>query len=109
MFSILLAALLALAPVPALSMRAPSAAPPGTVVVEHKVYGTVVSLSGSTLVIRTRFGRLVMVDGRRAHSAVLLRPNRPVIVYGGTDTRGVMHARAIWRTFPDSAHWPADR
>ena len=89
---------------PASAARLPAAPS----IVEHKVYGTVQSLRGSTLVIRTRSGRMVTVDGRAARSTVLLTSHRPVIVYGTTDAAGVLHATSVWRTFPDAAHWPAD-
>jgi hypothetical protein len=37
-------------------------------------------------------------------------PGRPVIVFGTVDPKnGIMHAARVWRTFPDAAHWPADR
>jgi hypothetical protein len=75
----------------------------------HKIYGYVQSLSGNRLVIQNRRGGMVVVDGTFAHSNVRLLRGRPVIVFGSQDATGLVHANAVWRTYPDSAHWPADR
>jgi len=85
------------------AVSAASAAP------AHKIYGLVQSLSGNTLVIQNRRGRMVVVDGTFARSAVRLSRGRPVIVFGSQDASGLVHASAVWRTYPDAAHWPADR
>jgi hypothetical protein len=101
-------AVTAIAPVPSVKTHVVqrgvvSAAP------AHKIYGYVVSLSGNTLVIQNRRGRMVVVDTTFAHSAVRLFRGRPVIVMGSQDASGLVHANALWRTYPDSAHWPTDR
>jgi hypothetical protein len=100
--AILIAAMLA----PASAAKTPVAA--GTASVEHKIYGFVQSISGNTLVIKNRAGKTIVVDGHLAHSNLLLYPGRPVIVFGTTDAAGTLHASAVWRTYPDWAHWPAD-
>lgn len=101
-----LLAVVSLAP-PALRGTTAGISPAATV--EHNVYGTVQSLAGNTLVIRTRSGQLRTVDGRQARSFVRLQHNRPVIVTGTLDAGGVIHARSVWRVNTAPAFWPADR
>jgi hypothetical protein len=76
---------------------------------DHKIYGFVVSLRGNTLVIANRAGKNIVVDGSFAHSTVHFYRGRAVIVFGTVDAAGTVHANAVWRTFPDAAHWPADQ
>lgn len=101
-------AVTAVAPAPAVRMPVirPAAVSPAAA---HKIYGFVRSLSGNTLVIQDRGGRTIVVDGKFAHSTVRMYRGRPVIVFGTQDANGIVHANAVWRTYPDSAHWPADR
>jgi len=91
---------------PAATLRGPAGAVASG---GHKLYGTVQSLAGSTLVIRTRTGQVVTVDGAQAASFVRLRRNRPVVVRGTRDTTGVIHAVSVWRVNADPTHWPPDR
>jgi hypothetical protein len=108
--AIVLSASLAHAPVeplksPLKPVNAAAAASP----LEHKIYGRFVSKRGTLLYLQLRTGRLLAVDASVAHSAVLLRPGRAIIVFGSLTPNGALRARAIWRSFPDAAHWPADR
>jgi hypothetical protein len=105
------AAIIAVAAVaPAPSVKAPVIRPAvASAASAHKIYGFVQSLSGETLVIQNRRGRMIVVDGSFAHSAVRLFRGRPVIVFGTQDANGIVHAKAVWRTYSDAAHWPADR
>ena len=90
---------------------APVAAPTAaaSLSTEHRIYGTVQSVQGNALTLRTRSGRVMLVDRHAAKSFVAFAPGRPIIVYGAIGSDGVLHASAIWRTYPDAAHWPADR
>jgi hypothetical protein len=78
-------------------------------VAEHEIYGVVRSIDGPRLVIANRLGRTLVVDLRTAHQNLKLFPGRPVIVFGSFQTNDALRATAVWRTFPDAAHWPADR
>lgn len=97
-------------PVPAVTTKPPFTGPAiAGAANDHKVYGFVQSLRGNTLVIVNRAGKAIVVDGTFAHSTVHFYRGRPVIVFGTVDAAGTLHANAVWRTFPDAAHWPADR
>ncbi len=102
----LLAALLI---APMTGERAATAAVAAPNVARHKIYGFAQSFNGTTLVIKSRRGQTIAVDVRGAHGNVTIYRNRPVIVFGTTDTSGIVHATAVWRTYPDAVHWPADR
>lgn|SRR6266700_3995818 len=77
----------------------------------REIFGTIDSLKGSHLVLRTRTGVRLHVDAllaqARSRSAVLL-VGRYIDVMGTMDTAGVLHALTINRAmYP--ALWPPDR
>jgi hypothetical protein len=112
MFTISIVQTLTLAAVAASTHPPPPALQPvaaGEGVAEHEIYGVVRSIAGPRLVITNRFGRTLVVDLRSAHENLKLYPGRPVIVFGSFATNDAFRATAVWRTFPDAAHWPADR
>jgi PQQ-like domain len=78
----------------------------------NEVTGTLVEISGSSLALRTRTGRVVRVDDsdavRHERSAVLI-VGRPFNVRGAYDAAGVLHAAAIVRAKPSPGTWPPDR
>jgi len=78
----------------------------------REIVGTIDSISGSRLLIRTRTGARVRVDALAAmaggHSAVLF-VGRSVDVVGTVDNAGVLHAATIWRVKDSPALWPPDR
>ncbi len=94
---------------PAAPERPPSTAQGVQLSADRRVYGIVESVTSGTLLLRLRTGREIVVDRRVAKSFVAFTRGRAVIVYGTLGSNGVLQAHAIWRTFPDSAHWPADR
>ena len=94
---------------PAMADRPPAAPRTVPLAADHRVYGVVESVQKTTLTLRLRNGHEVVVDRRGAKSFVAFTPGRAVIVYGTLGSNGVLQADAIWRTFPDAAHWPADR
>jgi hypothetical protein len=75
----------------------------------HKTYGIVESIGANRLLIMNRYRKTVVVDIHEARASLRIYPGRSVIVYGITDANGIVHAATIWRTFPESNHWPPDR
>jgi hypothetical protein len=77
----------------------------------HEVTGTLVSVSGKHLIVRTRTGAMVHVDDSAAvaheRTAVLVL-GEPFDVRGDYDAAGVLRAAAITHAKPSSAMWPAD-
>ncbi|MGC1379785.1 MAG: PQQ-binding-like beta-propeller repeat protein [Candidatus Baltobacteraceae bacterium] len=93
--------------------QAPAIKAPGaTIGAPHQVSGTLVAVSGSTLTLRTRTGKMVRVDDadavRHERTAVLV-VGKAFNARGTYDAAGVLHAGAILRVKPSSATWPADR
>lgn len=78
----------------------------------HNIFGTIVSLSRQSFVLRTRGGRLLAIDATTAmrlgtYSAPLFVGK--VVVVGGTmDARRVFHANTITRMTRLDATTPAD-
>jgi hypothetical protein len=79
----------------------------------HEVFGTIDSITGSRLVIRTRTGARAYVDALPAMTAyrtAVLFVGRVVGVEGTRDAAGVLHATTIERVAnPHPATWPVDR
>jgi hypothetical protein len=75
------------------------------------IFGTIDSISGSRLVIRTRTGSQVRVDALDAmaggNTAVLFA-GRAVRVLGTVDAAGVLHAETILRERDSPALWEPD-
>jgi hypothetical protein len=94
-----------------LAMRAEAQA--GADTSRHEVYGTIDSITGSRLVIRTRTGARVYVDALpalTAHRTAVLFVGRVVGAEGTRDAAGVLHATTIERVpNPHPAGWPPDR
>lgn len=75
---------------------------------ERLVHGFVVSANPQTILLRTRKG-LLRVDVSHAYSFVDPTPQRPLIVVGRLADDGVLYARRVHRTFPDSTRWSPDQ
>jgi hypothetical protein len=89
----------------AVAFRVPFNAP-------SEVTGTLLSVSGSVLTVRTRAGRDVRVDAsdaiRHERTGDLVK-GKPFSASGKYDAAGTLHAVAIIRAKPSPASWPADR
>ncbi len=87
-------------------------APGATIGAPHEVTGTLVTISGVHLTLRTRTGKLARVDDsdaiRHERSAVLV-VGKPFTAGGTYDSGGILHATVIVRAKPLSATWPTDR
>ncbi|MGB8910560.1 MAG: hypothetical protein WCC84_17585 [Candidatus Cybelea sp.] len=90
----------------------PLKAPRTTVSAPHQVTGTLVSISGSVLTLRTRTGIIVRVndsDAVRHERSSVLVIGKPYNATGTYDASGALHAIAILREKPSPATWPPDR
>jgi hypothetical protein len=79
---------------------------------DHEIFGTIKAVAGSSLTLATRAGELVRVDAAdavRNHLSVVLLLGEPIIVSGGYDGAGVLHAKTVLHAKPSSEGWPADR
>jgi len=79
---------------------------------QHNVFGTIVSLTTPKFVLRTRTGRLLLVDATIAmlqgsYSAPLF-VGKAVLVGGSYDTLRVLHARTVTRMTRLDATTPGD-
>jgi len=78
----------------------------------HQVTGTLMTIHGSLLTLRTRTGGVVRIDDsdavRRERSSDLL-VGEPFEAGGRYDAAGVLHAAIIVRAKPSPAVWPPDR
>jgi len=80
----------------------------------HNVFGTIVSISGTTpvFVMRTRTGRLFEVNAASAFASgrfsAPLFVGKVVLVSGGIDARHVLHATTVTRMTPLDAQTPPD-
>jgi hypothetical protein len=90
----------------------PVKAPRATVNAPHEITGTLVTISGSTLTLRTRTGMMARVNDSDAlqheRSAVLV-VGEPFNAKGTYDAAGVLHATAILREKRSQETWPPDR
>jgi hypothetical protein len=83
--------------------------PPSPQVATDALYGTIMQITGSDLLVTTRTGRTVRVDGSAATAQNLSVPlfvGGQVIVTGSVDRSGKVHADAIVRAKPPSDSWP---
>ena len=95
----------------AFATTAPPAAPDAAGPVVHEYYGTVRNVSGTTLYLVLRTGRVLVVDASKALAdkrSVLLTPTRPVIVRGTAGQNAVVHATVILRSHSMPEYWPPD-
>jgi hypothetical protein len=93
----------------AVTVPAQADAPP---VQLREFHGTVLSVRGTTLYLRLRTGRTLVVDAREPlelHRSVLLTPTRPVLARGTLGADGVLHASVIVKSVGHPEDWPADR
>ena len=77
----------------------------------HEYYGTVRNVTGTTLYLVLRTGRVLVVDASKAFAdkrSVLLTPTRPVIVRGTLGANAIVHAIVILRSHSMPEYWPAD-
>jgi len=78
----------------------------------NDVTGTLLTISGSYLTLRTRTGKLVRVDDsaavRHERTGDLVR-GEPFTARGKYDAADVLHAVTIVRAKPAEASWPPDR
>jgi hypothetical protein len=77
----------------------------------HEYYGTVRNVTGTTLYLVLRTGRMLVVDASKAFAdkrSVLLTPTRPVIVRGTLGANAIVHAIVILRSHSMPEYWPAD-
>ena len=77
-----------------------------------EVTGTISSVDGSMVVVRTRSGENKQVDASRALEAGTAPPlvvGKPFTATGTVDPSGVLHADTIMRAVSNPAQWPADR
>lgn len=98
----------------AVIIRAQGQTPATTDTAQHEIYGTVDSITGSRLVVRTRTGHRLDIDGLpalTAHRSTLLFVGRLLDVVGTFDAAGVLHAKSLWTAHlpKDTALWPPDR
>jgi hypothetical protein len=78
----------------------------------HEVTGTLLTINGSTLRLRTRGGTVVQVDDTdavRDERSVDLVPGAPFTIQGRYDAAGVLHAATILGAKPSPSTWPPDR
>jgi hypothetical protein len=77
----------------------------------HEYYGTVRNVTGTTLYLILRTGRVLVVDASKAFAdkrSVLLTPTRPIIVRGTLGANAIVHAIVILRSHSMPEYWPAD-
>jgi hypothetical protein len=87
----------------------PAADPPAP---GHEIYGRVTRIRGSSITLRIRTGRMVVVDGLRAmqeHNSAEFFVGNAIGVDGFYSRDGVMGASTIFRAKDSPALWPDDR
>ena len=79
---------------------------------QHRLFGTLESATGTSLIIRLRTGRDLHVDASEAFAlkrvAEPLFRGKPTVVEGTIGTDGTLHATAVQRGAPSASHWGAD-
>jgi hypothetical protein len=78
----------------------------------NSISGTIASIDGSQVTLKTRTGSAARIDVTKAQQesqSIPLVVGGPVIVEGTSDASGVMHAETITHAKPDPALWPPDR
>jgi hypothetical protein len=78
----------------------------------HEIYGTVTRIRESSITLRIRTGRLVIVDGARAmreHNSTQFFVGNAIGVDGSYGRGGVIHASTIFRAKDSPALWADDR
>jgi outer membrane protein assembly factor BamB len=78
----------------------------------HEITGTLLEIKGSALSIKTRAGKIVMVDATGAAQAgrsAVLALGKAFSVQGTYDANGKLLATIIIRAKPSAGSWPQDR
>ena len=79
---------------------------------EHEVYGTVESLSDSSIVVKKRGGEILRINpvaARLGHNYATPKIGRALIARGSYDKAGVLVAERILHAVSHPAMWPSDR
>ena len=79
---------------------------------EHEVYGTVESLSNSSIVVKKRGGEILRINpaaARLGHNYATPKIGRALIARGSYDKAGVLVAERILHAVSHAAMWPSDR
>ncbi len=79
---------------------------------QHEISGTVQSIDGSALTVRTRSGALIRVDGAAAVANFKAAPpsiGHGILVRGTIDESGVVHAETLQHAKDNPAMWRPDR
>jgi hypothetical protein len=87
----------------------PAAEPPTP---GHEIYGHVSRVRGTSITLRTRAGRTVVVDGgpaMQAHNSTEFYVGNAIGVDGSWRAGGIMRASTIFRAKESPALWPDDR
>lgn len=99
-------------PAKASAARARAVALRTTINAPNEITGTLLTVSGSFLTLRTRTGELVRIDDAdavRHQRTGDLVVGKPFNARGRYDAAGILHAVTIVRAKPAQASWPPDR
>jgi hypothetical protein len=78
----------------------------------HEIYGTAVAINGNMISLKTRTGKIVMVDNSAAEKAdrtIELFVGRALVIDGDYDGAGVMHATLTNRAKTSPLLWYSDK
>ena len=78
----------------------------------HEIYGTAVAINGNMISLKTRTGKIVMVDNSAADAAdrtIELFVGRALVIDGDYDGAGVMHAKLTNRAKSSPLLWYSDK
>ena len=78
----------------------------------HEIYGTVQALDGNMITLKTRTGKIVMVDNSPAQAAdrtIELFVGRSLVIDGDYDGAGIMHAKLTQRAKTSPLLWYDDK
>ena len=78
----------------------------------HEIYGTAVAINGNMISLKTRTGKIVMVDNSAAQAAertIELFVGRALVIDGDYDGAGVMHAKLTNRAKSSPLLWYSDK
>jgi hypothetical protein len=77
-----------------------------------EIFGMITAITGSNMTLTTRTGKLVRIDAAdavRSHCSVVLLVGEPIMVSGGYDGSGVLHATTVLHAKQSPKGWRADR
>jgi hypothetical protein len=78
----------------------------------HEIYGTVQAIDGNMITLKTRTGKIVMVDNSPAQAAdrtIELFIGRSLVIDGDYDGAGIMHAKLTQRAKTSPLLWYDDK